>query len=475
LFLDRFLTAFRQAMRRHILTVLLLAAGVAAVLAATRVQREQDYQRLVLEGDRALSSGDLAAAVEAFTGALTLRPDSMLAYLRRGEAYRRRGADDLSSALRDLRTAASLDPTAPGPHEGLGDVAMARDNPIRAVGHYQASVNLDERSARVQYKHALALYKTGQITPALEALAMAGPLDPRIASVPYLRGLCLIEAGRPQEAHAALVHALNVDPGMTAARETLADLSRTLGRLTDEQSHLTALMRAEPDRPERQLALGRAYARAGRTDLAITTLSNAATRFPSESSVYLALASVWLGQAVSQGDRIALQKGLEALRQAGPAGASDSTLLTLTGAAWLRVREPRRALRAFEQATAVLPLDLTAHDRLADTAERLGMWTVARDALRQAHALANEPAGAPAARARLIRLGDLSMKIGDPRAAREWFLRARSTGADAALAVRLAAAERAIDTERPLEDEGTPVTAASVTGTSVTAPSRKPD
>ena len=96
-------------MRRHILTILLLAAGVAAVLAATRVQREQDYQRMLLEGDRALSSGDLAAAVEAFSGALTLRPDSMLAYLRRGEAYRRRGGDDLSSALRDLRAAAVLD------------------------------------------------------------------------------------------------------------------------------------------------------------------------------------------------------------------------------------------------------------------------------------------------------------------------------------------------------------------------------
>ena len=116
-------------------------------------------------------------------------------------------------------------------------------------------------------------------------------------------------------------------------------------------------MRAEPDRPERHLALGRAYARAGRTDLAVTTLSQAASRFPTESSVYTALASVWLGQAVAQGDRIALQKGVEALRQAGPAGASDSTLLTLMGAAWLRVREPRRALRSFEQATAVLPLD----------------------------------------------------------------------------------------------------------------------
>lgn len=451
-------------MRRHILTVLLLAAGVAAVLAATRVQREQDYQRLLVEGDRALSSGDLAAAVEAFTGALTMRPDSMLAYLRRGEAYRRRGADDLSSALRDLRAAASLDPTAPGPHEGLGDVAMARGNPLRAVGHYQDSVKIDERSARVQYKYALSLYKTGQIGPAMEALAVAGPLDPRIAHVPYLRGLCLIEASRPQEAHAALVHALNVDPNLTAARETLADLSRTLGRLNDEQSHLTALMRAEPERPERHLALGRAYARAGRTDMAVTTLSAAAGRFPSEPSVYTALASVWLGQAVTQGDRIALQKGLEALRHAGPAGASDSALLTLTGAAWLRVREPRRALRAFEQATTVLPLDLTAHGRLAETAERLGMWTVARDALRQAHALSNDPPAGSAARARLIRLGDLSMKIGDPRAAREWFLRARSTSlaVDAALADRLAAAERAIETERPLEEEQTAPLPASV-------------
>jgi tetratricopeptide (TPR) repeat protein len=440
-------------MRRHILTVLLLAAGVAAVLAATRVQREHDYQRLLLEGDRALSGGDLSAAVEAFSGALTLRPDSMLAYLRRGEAYRRRGAADLSSALRDLRTAASLDPTAPGPHEGLGDVAMARGNALRAVGHYHDSVTLDERSARVQYKYALALYRTGQIGPALQALAMAGPLDPRIANVPYLRGLCLIEAGRPEDAHAALMHALSVNQGLTVAREALAELSRTMGRTSEEQSHLIALMRAEPDRPERHLALGRAYARAGRTDLAVTTLSQAATRFPNESAIYSALASTWLAQAVAQGDRIALQKGVEALRQAGPAGASDSTLLTLMGAAWLRVHEPRRALRAFEQATAALPLDPTAHGRLADTAERLGLWTVARDALRQAHALASDPVGAPAARARLIRLGDLSMKIGDPLTAREWFLRARTTSPDTLVSARLAAAERAIDTERPLEDE----------------------
>ena len=44
----------------------------------------------------------------------------MLAFLRRGEAYRRRG--DLTSALRDLRNASRLDPAATHPLEQLGDV-----------------------------------------------------------------------------------------------------------------------------------------------------------------------------------------------------------------------------------------------------------------------------------------------------------------------------------------------------------------
>jgi tetratricopeptide (TPR) repeat protein len=439
-------------MRRHILTVLLLAAGIAGVLAVTRVEREQEYQRLILDGDRALARADLSAAVEAFTGAVTLRPDTMLAYLRRGEAYRRRGDADLSSAVRDLRTAARLDPTAPGPHEGLGDVDMARDNALRGVDHYRASLKLDERSSRVQYKLALALYRTGQHEPALQVLTIAGQLEPGLAQVPYLKGLCHAQAGRLQEAHAALLQALQIDPDLAPARETVAQISHTLGRTADEQAHLAALLRAEPYRVSRHLALARAYARASRTDVAVSTLSQAAERFPTEPAVFSALARVWFEHAAATGDRTALQKGLEAWRQAGESGTSDSALLTLIGSAWLRVREPRRALRAFEQATAALPLDPQAYARLAETAELLGLWTAARDALRHAHALATDQTGV-AARQRLIRLGDLSMKIGDPVEAREWFLRARNGAADSLISARLAGAEQAISTDGSLEDK----------------------
>ena len=47
----------------------------------------------------------------------------MLAYLRRGETYQRRGErGDLDAAARDFRKAAALDPTATRPLEALGDV-----------------------------------------------------------------------------------------------------------------------------------------------------------------------------------------------------------------------------------------------------------------------------------------------------------------------------------------------------------------
>lgn len=452
-------------MRRHVLTIVLLAAVLAGVPAFSRVQREQEYQRLILEGDRALARDDLSAAVEAFSGAVTLKPDAMLAYLRRGEAYRRRGMTDLSSAYRDLRTAASLDPAAPAPEEGLGDVALSRDNAQRAVEHYKAALALDERSARVEYKLGLALYRTGQIDAALHELTLAGQLDARLAQVPYVKALCLTQTGRYAEARTALAQALTLDARLTPAREALAEVVRAQHDFNEEQTQLAMLARAEPDKPERQLALGRAYARAGRTDLAVTTLSAAAERFPSEPVFFTALARVWLDQAVATGDRIALQKGLEASREAGPLAASDSGLLTLTGSAWLRVREPRRALRSFEQATAVAPIDPLAYPKLAETAERLGLWTVARDALRHAHAL-GDPADSATARARLIRLGDLSMKIGDFASARDWFTRARTNpGPDALVAARLAGANQAIDKEAPLDDE-------PGSGTSSTGPRR---
>ncbi|HSP90272.1 MAG TPA: hypothetical protein VLN08_05175, partial [Vicinamibacterales bacterium] len=73
-------------MTRTIVGALLLTAAVAAVVVAgLSVQRDLRYQNLLAAGNRALSTDQTFAAIEAFSGAIALREGSMVAYLRRGE------------------------------------------------------------------------------------------------------------------------------------------------------------------------------------------------------------------------------------------------------------------------------------------------------------------------------------------------------------------------------------------------------
>ena len=111
-------------MKRSLAVVAVLALSAAgAVSACQAVARQRDYRKLLRRGDTALREDQTFAAIEAYSGAIALRGDSMLAYLRRGETYQRRGdRGDLDAAARDFRKAASLDPSATHPLESLGDV-----------------------------------------------------------------------------------------------------------------------------------------------------------------------------------------------------------------------------------------------------------------------------------------------------------------------------------------------------------------
>jgi tetratricopeptide (TPR) repeat protein len=110
-------------MKRLIAGITLLVLTAGGVYGYMVSRRERTYGRVVTEGEAALASGNYSAAVEAFSGAIALKPEAMLGHLKRGEAYRRRG--ELDPAERDLLQAAELDPTATQPQEQLGDVALA--------------------------------------------------------------------------------------------------------------------------------------------------------------------------------------------------------------------------------------------------------------------------------------------------------------------------------------------------------------
>ena len=118
--------------RRTVVVVVLLAlTGVGAAFVYQTVTRDRAYRAYLARGDAALAADQTVGAIEAYSGAMALRPDSMLAHLRRGETYQRRG--DLEAAARDFRTAVALDPSATRPLDELGDVLSQQHRFQRAA------------------------------------------------------------------------------------------------------------------------------------------------------------------------------------------------------------------------------------------------------------------------------------------------------------------------------------------------------
>lgn len=426
----------KRALAAAIAFLLLLAALVAY----GGHRREEGHQRLVVDGDAAAATGDLSAAIEAFSGAIAVRPDAMIGHLKRGEAYHRRG--ELDEALRDLRRAVELDPYAPRAYELLGDVYYQLRRYDRAAAEYQAGVSLDDRASRLFYKLGLAHFGAGQPAMSEAALRRALELDDRFAEAEYLLGLSLTDLDRPKEAAAAFRRAIALDPGLLAAREALASVAPRLGRPDDRIAQLEAL-RALEGGGSREVALALAYARSGRTEYAVAALGRAIERYPDYPHTRVALGRIWLDIAESREDRIALGKALEAL-EAATAVVRTSEALTLLGRALLRSGDVKRAERLLVEACALRPVDPAAFYHLADAAGRLNRPEAAREALLDYHVLTGDdpvPRRRAAFAARIAALADATRA---PALAAEWYRRAAAAGAgDADLLVRWAAAQAA--------------------------------
>src|SRR5215475_8030122 len=226
-------------MRRAFLAIAVLTLAALAVTVAVELIRDRDYRALLSHGDDALRNDLTFPAVEAYSGAVALRPAAMLPHLRRGEAYQRRG--DLEAAVRDFRDAAALDSAATRPREELGDALYQLQRYEAAGEAYQSALALDDRLTRVEYKLAIAHFRAGDFKRALTLLTQLTRGAEATAEMHYLLGLVLKETGRTADAQRSLENAIGMSPGFIAAREELADLYSKERRRTDALEQLQVL------------------------------------------------------------------------------------------------------------------------------------------------------------------------------------------------------------------------------------------
>jgi tetratricopeptide (TPR) repeat protein len=412
-------------MRRTVFAaVVVLLAGIAAGVAYKAASSDREYQRLIAAGESALAADQTSLAVEAFSGAIALRPDSMLAYLKRGETYRHDG--ELRAALRDLRTANSLDPTATRPLEELGDVFTALQRHDRAAERYAAYLQIDDRSPQVLYKLALAYYRGGHIADAIKPARQAISINNRFAEAHYVLGLCQEANREHRDAIRSFEQAIRVAPALTPAREALAATYRIVGRHRDAIDQLEAVAALDRERVDRLVALASAYADAGRTELAVATLGRAVERFPDNPSVFAALGEVWLRSAEAHDDEVTLNKALEALRLAVARAGGTGRALALYGRAQLLRGDSAGALRSLSEATTRLPVAPDTFRHLATAAAQQGETRQARDAMVRFVAL--QP-GSPVSREVAYQIGEWSVSLHEPATASLWLARALDTAA----------------------------------------------
>jgi tetratricopeptide (TPR) repeat protein len=385
---------------------------------------------MLAEGERALADGQRYQAVELFSGALALRPRSMVAYYRRGVAY----ADErlYDKAIRDLREAARLSPTAPQPLEALGKLHDDQGNPAQAAEWYrQAADRSSNADAGLLYALALALYRSGAPAEAAEPLRLALARQ-ETAEAHYLLALVARDTQAAERALASLQHAVRLAPTMIAAREELADLYRALGQRDNELRELSALA-ALDDQVERRVAVALAEARAGRATAALDSLEAAAVPGSPDSRVLLATGRVLLGEAERTHDPRTVARALSALEAALGGTARRSEGLALYGRALYLSGDAHGAVRILQEALATSPIDPEAFAFLADAAERAGAPLVARAALADLDAIQGDTAAADVRGVRARRMGVLSLDGGEPRAAARYLTQAvGSTTPDAA-------------------------------------------
>ncbi len=431
-------------MKKLVATVIIIAGLAAAgFLADQAIERDHEYDRFIDQGDDALSREQTFVAIEQYSGAIALKPGSMLAYLKRGEAHQRRGdtPEMLSSALRDLRSAAALDPGSTRTLERLGDVNFQLRRYANATESYEAYIRLDDHSPEIFYKLALASRGDGRLARATTALQQAVKLNPTFHEAHYVLGLCLRDRGQLSEARAAFDRAITISPAFIPAREELADLYRLEDSDREEIEQLEALFALDPAKAERLIAVGLAHLRAGNRDLAVVTLGRAAELFPDMPNVYAALGQVWLEVAEDWGDPTDLRKALEAFERVIAETNASSETLGQYGRALVLAGQHARAEAVLRQAAQRFPTDPEVLPHFAAVAERLGHLDDARQALVRYSILVDEDRD-EASHARHI--GDLSMQLDDAVSAVAWYQKSESLGTgtgDASSLVRLGEAQ----------------------------------
>ncbi|MGE5344814.1 MAG: tetratricopeptide repeat protein [Acidithiobacillales bacterium] len=416
--------------------------AVKALEEAFRLDRTNAELAFFL-GETYFGEGETERAASMLRQVLAREPRHFEALVYAGvlesDAGRRERALDL------LKMAVQVKPDAFLPYFAVGALHALSGQLPKAEAYLKQALGIEENAQAYSLLGAIA-YERGRITEAIDALQKAVRIDPDDEESLYQLGLCYLDRGWTQKAAERFRSALELNPNrieyQEASKLLLPTGSRSLPKVSGEAGRIArraeaaarrdphkglALYRRalalDPENPTLLISLALLCSATGRTAEAVATTRRILLRQPGEMVAAAAYATQ-----------------LEALKAEGKYREGSRVAEEMLGA----VRSNyARSIAYFERATALAETgeDLDGALELADLALKLSPkemrhfplaakgwvhykrreYDRAVECLRRAAELGETPSG-------LTHLGLACLAVGDARAARQAFGRAKRRG-----------------------------------------------
>jgi tetratricopeptide (TPR) repeat protein len=204
-------------------------------------------------------------------------------------------------------------------HYNLGCLALKRNDPSAALGHFPEAARLRPEFADAYINWAVALLQLGRPAEARPQLERALALDSRRTEVHVNLGVAHAQLGDPAAAANQFQEALLLDETNVRAHFNLGLARAQQGKADEAVRHFQAALALQPNNPEAYFELGKVYAGRQQLDEAIACHKRAVALRPSLASYRFALAEELRQQGQDEAAERELQEALRlAPRQLGP-------------------------------------------------------------------------------------------------------------------------------------------------------------
>ncbi len=230
---------------------------VTALKGPVAGDNKETADHLFNEGIARLRAGRLHEALEAFQGAIRIKPDLAPAHYNLGNVYAK--SDMYAEAIESYKQAIRIEPDLAEAHTNLGVVYGIKGMSQEAIESYREAIRIKPDFALAHYNLGNVYKESGMRSEAIESYKEAIRIEPDFAPAYYNLGNAYSESGMRAEAIESYKEAIRIEPDFAEAQYNLGITYDESGLYHEAIEAYKEAIRIKPDYPETHLALGTTY------------------------------------------------------------------------------------------------------------------------------------------------------------------------------------------------------------------------